>query len=239
MSVAPDTHSKANKIEQAPIDLERDWHLRTIEELLEAFDVEPINGLNAGEVAVRQKKYGPNELVESGLKSPWRILWEQITDVMVLILIGVAAISALVKDILDGIIILAIVVLNAMLGFVQEYRAEQAMVALKRMSAPSVRVWRDGRVAETESRELVPGDVVLLEAGSVIPADMRVIDAANLRVQEASLTGESEPVDKSAVQFQATRHLPIGDRANMLYKGTFVAYGRGTGLVTATGMNTE
>ncbi len=216
-----------------------DWHLVPVEDLLKSYGTDPAVGLSAEEAAARLEKYGPNELAEGGLKSPWRILWEQLSDVMVLILIGAAVVSALVKDVLDGAIIMAIVALNAALGFVQEYRAERAMAALKRMSAPVVRVRRDGRVVEIESHELVPGDVVLLESGSVMPADMRVIDAANLRVQEASLTGESEPIDKMTAPIRATQHIPIGDRTNMLYKGTFVTYGRGVGLVTATGMNTE
>ena len=219
--------------------IDENWHLLSVEDVLSGLAVDPASGLETLEASRRLDRFGPNELIERGLKSPWRILWEQLTDYMVLILIGAAVVSALVKDVLDGAIILAIVVLNAALGFVQEYRAEQAMAALKRMSSPVVRVRREGRIVEIDASDLVPGDIVLLEAGSAIPADMRVIEAANLRVQEASLTGESEPVDKSLAPLQSSDHTPLGDRFNMLYKGTAVTYGRGVGVVTATGMDTE
>ena len=141
-------------------------------------------------------QYGPNELVEHGVKSPWRIL-DQFKETMVLVLIIAAVISALLSDWKDAIAILAIVILNAILGFVQEYRAEKAMQALKKMAAPIVRVRRDGQVLEIEAHELVPGDIILLEAGSAVPADARLIESASLRVSEASLTGESHAVDKN------------------------------------------
>jgi len=215
------------------------WHVRSTKDVLAHFDLDPAQGLSAADVIERQKRLGLNELVERGTKSPLRIIWEQLTDVMVLILIGAAVVSALVKDLLDGAIIMAIVVLNAALGFVQEHRAERAMAALKQMSAPLVRVRRDGKVQEVEARDLVPGDIVLLEAGNAIAADARVITSANLRVQEASLTGESEPIDKRTDPILAAEYIPLGDRANMVYKGTFVTYGRSEAVVVATGMQTE
>lgn len=227
------THASSNTVD------EEAWHVRSAKDVLAHFDLDPEQGLSAADVIERQNRFGPNELVERGVKSPLRIIWEQLTDVMVLILIGAAVVSALVKDLLDGAIIMAIVVLNAALGFVQEYRAERAMAALKQMSAPLVRVRRDGKVQEVEAHDLVPGDIVLLEAGNAIAADARVITSANLRVQEASLTGESEPIDKRTDPILAAEYIPLGDRANMVYKGTFVTYGRGEAIVVATGMRTE
>jgi Ca2+-transporting ATPase len=219
--------------------LDEQWHLFPIEKVLETLSADLAIGLRSDQVAVRREQHGSNELVGHQLKTPWRILWEQLTDTMVLILIGAAVVSALVKDLLDGAIIMAIVVLNAALGFVQEYRAERAMAALRQMSTPLVRVRRDGHVVQIDARQLVPGDVVLVEAGSVITADMRIAEAVNLRMQEASLTGESEPVDKQSEPVLAAHPVPVGDRTNMLYRGTSVTYGRGVGIVTATGMATE
>ncbi|GAB4468395.1 MAG: cation-translocating P-type ATPase [Anaerolineae bacterium] len=215
------------------------WHSLEIDEILSRLKADPEKGLSQEEANRRLEQYGPNELVETGLKSPWLILWEQFTDAMVVVLIVAAIISFLLGDALDGIVILAIVVLNGGLGFVQEYRAEQAMAALKKLSAPVVRVRRGGHVVQVDSHKIVPGDIVLLEAGSMIPADARVIEAANLRVQEAALTGESEPVDKHTDPIQGGSSVPLGDRINMLYKGTVVTYGRGTAIVVETGMRTE
>ena len=167
-----------------------------------------------------------------------RILLAQLTGVLTLILIGAAVVSVFLGDVIDAVVILAIVVLNAALGFTQEYRAEQSMAALKRLAVPTVRVQRDGTVRELSARELVPGDIVLLETGNIVPADGRVLESFNLRVQEAALTGESEAVDKDAEWvFEAEK--PVGDRRNMVYAGTVVTYGRGEMLVTATGMATE
>src|SRR5690349_4156820 len=196
------------------------------------------HGLSATEAKRRLIQHGPNELVERGAKSPWRIVWEQLTATMVVILIVAAVISAALGDHEDTIVILAIVALNAILGFTQEYRAERAMAALKKLAAPIVRARRDGHVRELAARDLVPGDIVLLEAGNLVPADGRVLESVNLRLQEAALTGESEPVDKVAHALD-TADLPLGDRRNMAYMGTVVTYGRGQIVVTDTGMRTE
>ena len=214
------------------------WHNFTIDQTLQELDVDPNRGLSQEEVAARRKRFGPNELIERGLKSPWRILFEQFTDAMVIVLIVAAVISVFVKDPRDAIVIGAIVVLNAILGFVQEYRAERAMAALKRMAAPRVKVRREGELEQLDSHEIVPGDTILLEAGDAVPADARLIDSANLRVQEASLTGESVPVDKQTEALQA-ESIPIGDRSNMIFMGTAATYGRGTAVVGETGMQTE
>ena len=163
---------------------------------------------------------------------------EQLLNVMTFILLAAAVLSVALGDWVEAVVILAIVVLNAVLGYTQEYRAEQSMAALKRMSVPTVRVRRDGRVQEISSRDLVPGDVVLLETGNVVPADGRVLESVNLRAQEAALTGESEAVEKDgAIVFEAER--PLAERRNMVYAGTIVTYGRGEVVVTATGMATE
>ncbi|HEX6287642.1 MAG TPA: HAD-IC family P-type ATPase, partial [Herpetosiphonaceae bacterium] len=206
--------------------------------VLEALGTTQDRGLEPAEAARRLAQYGRNELQERGGKTSLRILWEQFSSTMVLILIAAAILSALLGKPLETAAISAIIVLFALLGFVQEYRAEQAMAALKRLAVPVVRVRRGGALEELSARDLVPGDIVLLEAGSSIPADLRLIESANLRVQEAALTGESEPVEKQT-QALAAAELPLGDRKNMAYMGTFATYGRGIGVVTATGMDTE
>lgn len=208
------------------------------DEVLEQLGVDPEHGLDHTETARRLEEYGLNELIEQGVKSPWLILWEQLTATMVIILIVAAVVSAFVGDLKDAIAIMAIVVLNALLGFRQEYQAEQAMAALKKMAVPTVKVRRGGHVQEISARELVPGDIVLLEGGNIIPADCRLIETANMRIEEAALTGESVPVDKNA-GFVADEDLPLGDRRNMVFMGTVVTYGRGQAVVANTGMQTE
>jgi P-type Ca2+ transporter type 2C len=215
-----------------------DWYLRPREVVISALETDAEAGLSEEQARRRLAEKGPNELVERAAKSPWRILWEQLTGTMVVILIAAALISGFLGDWKDAVAIMAIVVLNAVLGFSQEYRAEQAMAALKQLAVPTVKVRRDGRVREISARELVPGDVVLLEAGDLVPADGRLVESINLRIEEAALTGESEPVEKS-VRALDRPELPIGDRTNMVYMGTVVTYGRGTAAITATGMGTE
>ena len=215
-----------------------DWYQKTAEEVIATLQSDAAQGLDAAEVGRRLKKYGRNELIERGIKSPWAILWEQLTEIMVVILVVAALVSVFLQEWTDAVVILAIVILNAILGVTQEYRAEQAIAALKRLAVPTVRVRREGHVSEVSAREIVPGDIVLVEAGSLAPADGRLIQGANLRVEEAALTGESEPVDKR-VGVPAGTDLPLGDHVNMLYMGTVVAYGRGEIVVTETGMKTE
>ncbi len=215
-----------------------DWYRLTSAEAVDRLATDPERGLGEAEAAARLQQYGPNALVERGGKGPWHILWEQVTSVMVVVLIVAVAVSLALGDYKDAIVIGAIVLINTFLGFTQEYRAEKAMSALKRMTVPNVRVRRDGSVRELPARDLVPGDVVLLEAGNVVPADGRLLAAVNLRIQEAALTGESEPVDKDA-QLMTAGELPLGDRRNMAYMGTVVTYGRGQLVVTSSGMETE
>jgi Ca2+-transporting ATPase len=216
----------------------KDWHTLSTETVIQTLNTNKQTGLDNTAVSERLVQYGPNELKEGSNKHPLRIFWEQISSTMVLILIASAVVSALLGKQTETAAISAIVILFAILGFVQEYRAEQAMAALKKLTVPVVRVRRSSQVSEVSARELVPGDVVLLEAGSAIPADVRFVEVANLRVQEAALTGESEPVDKISAALSKA-DVPLGDRRNMGYVGTAATYGRATAVVTDTGMNTE
>jgi P-type Ca2+ transporter type 2C len=209
-----------------------------LEEVVKKLNTNINNGLTSAEATKRLEENGPNELVEQGVKSPWLILWEQLTATMVIILIFAAVVSAMLADYKDAIAIMAIVVLNALLGLSQELKAEKAIAALKKLAVPSVKVRRDGTVQDVSARELVTGDIVLIEAGNIIPADCRILESANLKIQEAALTGESDAVEKKA-DFAASTDLPLGDRINMAYMGTIVTYGRGQAIVDATGMNTE
>jgi Ca2+-transporting ATPase len=214
------------------------WHLLETETALERLTSDPERGLSSLEVERRLLSHGPNLLQERGGTSPWRILWEQFTSTMALILISASLLSAMVGSPKDTVTILAIVFLFALLGFVQEYRAERAIRALKRLAVPNVRVRRDGAVVEAPAATLVPGDILLLEAGNLVPADCRVIESYNLKLQEAMLTGESEAVEKIGEPL-AGEDMPLGDRRNLLFSGTTVSYGRGVALVVSTGMDTE
>jgi Ca2+-transporting ATPase len=201
-------------------------------------------GLSQPEVNARLKLFGRNELIDQGGKTLVQLIIEQLRSIMILVLIVAGILAYFVKGSdgqvpFDALAIFAIVVLFVLLGVIQEYRAQKAIAALKRMAAPLVRVLRDGQVTEVSALELVPGDVVRLEAGSIVPADCRVIQALALKTQESALTGESEPVDKTAATLPDDPRLALGDRHNLLYSSTFVAAGRGLALVVATGMKTE
>ena len=197
-----------------------------------------LQGLTSEEAQVRLETHGPNELVEKKKKTPVMMFLDQFKDFMILVLIAAAVISGIIGEPADTAAIVVIVLLNAVLGFTQEYRAEKAMEALKKMAASLAVVLRDNGHQTIAASELVPGDIVVLEAGRIVPADMRVIESARLRIEEAALTGESLPVEKHPQTLEQAS-LPLGDRKNMLYKGTIVTYGRGIGIVTATGMDTE
>jgi P-type Ca2+ transporter type 2C len=214
-----------------------EWHRLTTEVACAALATAP-GGLAADVAASRLAEHGPNELIDNGSTSPWRLVWQQISAVMVLILIGAALLSLVLGKYLEAGAIGAIVVLFTLLGFFQEYRAEQAIAALRKMAVPTVRAVRSGRTVEVAAAELVPGDIVQLEAGSIVPADLRLIESANLRVEEAALTGESEPADKQTEPIDR-EGVALGDRRCMAYSGTQVTTGRGVGLVVATGMRTE
>ncbi len=216
------------------------WHLIEIQESIANLNSDGRSGLTKAEAAARLEQYGANELIERGGRTPLQILWEQLTATMVLILIAAAIVSGLLGDTKNAVAILSIVALYALLGFSQEYRAEKAIAALKKMSVPNVRVLRDGQLQELPAHDLVPGDVIQLETGNVLPADLRLLEAVNLRIQEAALTGESEPIEKHTAALSGSgEELPLGDRRNMGYMGTIVTQGRGLALVVATGMQTE
>jgi len=218
--------------------VDKAWYQMSGAEVLSALEVDAARGLTQAEVDARLEAVGPNELRDRGGRSKLSILLEQLTGILTLILIGAAVLSLVLGDVIDTVVILAIVVLNAALGYSQEYRAEQSMAALKRLAVPNVRLRRDGRVQEASARNLVPGDIVLIEAGNIVPADGRVLVGVNLRAQEAALTGEAEAVEKEAdLVFESDR--AVGDRRNMLYSGTVVNYGHGEMVVTTTGMETE
>ena len=208
------------------------------EKVLKNHETSPQQGLSTSEATRLLGVYGPNELIEKGKKEAWRILLAQVKEVMILILLAAVVISAALQEYIDAVVIFVIVVLNTILGFWQEFKAENAMAALKKMTVPNVRVRRDGAEQQLSAKDLVPGDILLIEAGNIVPADARLIAAANLKVQEATLTGESESVDKDTGALP-DGELALADRGNMIYRGTVVTYGRGEAVVTATGMQTE
>jgi len=214
------------------------WHGLDVDATVLELRCDPVQGLSAAEVARRMQQQGPNRLPEAKRRGPLSMLLGQFGDFMILVLIAAAVISGLVGELTDASAILVIVLLNAVIGFVQEYRAERAMSALKRMAAPLARVRRDGHTHTLDAAELVPGDTVVLEAGDLVPADLRLIETAALRCDEAALTGESHPVDKQMAAL-VDPHVPLAERSNMAYKGTLVSHGRGLGLVVATGTATE
>lgn len=213
------------------------WHQLEVAKVMEQFATST-EGLTPETVAAHLSRFGPNELTEKKKKPVWLLFLNQFKGFMIIVLVIAAVISGIVGDTTDTIIILVIVLLNAIVGFVQEYRAEKAMDALKKMAAQNSRVLRAGKKLTIPTSEIVPGDLVLLEAGVVVPADMRLVETHSLRIEESSLTGESLPVDKNT-KVIAESDPPLGDRFNLVYKGTMVTNGRATGVVTGTGMNTE
>ncbi|MBN1791348.1 MAG: cation-translocating P-type ATPase [Bacteroidales bacterium] len=213
------------------------WHRLSIQEAFELLGTNQ-DGLSTSAAEIKLMQTGPNELDEGKKKSIAGMLLAQFKDVMILVLMAAAIISGIIGDVTDTIVILIIVLLNAFIGFIQEYRAEKAMQALKQMAVTQARVLRDGIVIWLPATELVPGDVVLLEAGNSVPADLRIIESINLKIEEAALTGESHAIEKNT-QALDTDDISVGDKKNMAFKGTFVTYGRGKGVVIATGMQTE
>ncbi|UKO97222.1 cation-translocating P-type ATPase [Nostoc sp. UHCC 0870] len=228
------------------------WHSLEVDKALELLDSHPDSGLTTEEIEQRLQKYGPNELEEHGGRNAWEILLDQFKNIMLLMLIAVAFISGFLDFIAwqtdqlkpgevpfkDTIAILAIVILNGILGYVQESRAEKALAALKKMASPLVRVIRNGKLLDVAAKDVVPGDVMLVEAGVQISADGRLIEQANLQVRESALTGEAEAVNKQAT-IQLPEETSLGDRINLVFQGTEVVQGRGKVLVTNTGMTTE
>jgi len=218
-------------------DHEHEWHTLSVDETLSHFEVQD-HGLTSEQAKERLAHYGANHLKEASRPSFLSMLWDQLNNFVVILLIVASVISALLGDYVEAAAIMAIVVLNSVLGIVQEQRAEEALAALKKLAAPDAQVLRDGRRQHVPSYELVPGDIIFLEAGNFVPADIRLLEAVNLRVEEASLTGESLPVQKNAATV-LEKNVPLGDRKNTAFMGTLVSYGRGRGVVTSTGMRTQ
>ena len=209
------------------------WHAQKLEEVYQKLRTSE-EGLSDAEAIERLRKKGCNELRSKPPKTTAQMLKAQIMDPMVLILIGAAAFSAILQEWAEAMVIFIIVIVNALIGIVQEKKAQSSLEALRRMSAPAARVLRQGEESIIASKELVPGDIVMLSDGDMVPADLRLIDSANLKVQEASLTGESIPVEKEAEAI-LPEDCPIGDRRNMAYTSSIVTYGRAVGVVVATG----
>ncbi|WP_254721744.1 cation-translocating P-type ATPase [Kovacikia minuta] len=228
------------------------WHTLELEQSLRHLESDREAGLTSQQVAAQFQRYGPNELVETKGRSNWQIMLEQFTNIMLILLIVVALISGVLDFIdlrsgklspgeipfKDTIAILAIVILNGLLGYLQESKAEKDLAALKKLASSRVRAIRDDRIVEVDSKELVPGDIMLLEAGVQIAADGRLLEESNLQIRESALTGEAHSVNKEA-KVVLPEDTPLGDRINLVFQGTEVVQGRGTVLVTGTGMQTE
>ncbi|MFC1712921.1 cation-translocating P-type ATPase [Candidatus Poribacteria bacterium] len=213
------------------------WHTLDVQEVLSRLDADQEQGLSSEEAARRLQQHGPNAFESVG-RVPWyRVLLRQFTDALIIILIAAAGVSIAIGEVVDAITILIIVILNGALGFVQEWRAERAMEALQRMLAPRCVVIRDGHAQDIDAKELIPGDVVVLEVGDRVPADLRLVEALNLRVDESTLTGESVPVSKGIESVDP--ETPLAERSSQVWMGTAITNGRAHGVVVATGMETE
>lgn len=218
------------------------WYSKTKDQTLIDLETNEQNGLTDEIVSERLKQYGSNELATKQKRTLWQRIFAQINDVLVYVLIIAALISAFVGEWADASIIALVVVLNAVIGVVQESKAEQALEALKKMATPKAIVKRNGELKEIPSEHVVPGDIVMLDAGRYIPCDLRLIETANLKVEESALTGESVPVDKDAIyhpSMQRDEQVPLGDQKNMAFMSTLVTYGRGVGVAVETGMNSQ
>ena len=225
------------RTDEIPLTVARPW-VQEPAAVADALGTDMDGGLGPDEATTRLARFGPNELLERDRKQTWRLFVEQFTNTMIIVLVIAAAVTAAIGDLKDTVVILAIVLLNGVIGFIQEYRAERAMAALKEMTSPTARVLRGGQVEVIVASELVPGDVVRLETGDIVAADLRLIEAIALRINEAALTGESEPSSKTVAALPDVTDALLADQRNMAFKGTAVTYGRGTGIVAATGMAT-
>jgi len=225
-------------LQQDPSPSITQWHALDAETVIGQLETDPVAGLQSGRIEELTQRYGANRLEEKKKAPAWKLFVSQFQDFMIYVLLGAVVIAAIEGQMVEAVAILAILLLNGVLGFAQEYRAEQALEALQELSAPTATVIRSGGEIEIRAEELVPGDLVMLEAGDRIPADGRLIEAAALRVVEAALTGESEPSRKHTEPVEG-EHVPLGDRRNMVFAGTSVAVGRGQMIVTSTGQHTE
>lgn len=215
------------------------WFSKSQEEVLRELNVNPAAGLTSQDVQSRLEKYGANKLKGKPKKSLIALFFAQLKDMLIYVLIGAALITLFIGEYVDSIIILLVVVLNAAIGVFQEFKAEKAIEALQQMTTPKTLVRRNGEVLEIQSEELVPGDIVLIDAGRFIPADLRLIESANLQIEESALTGESVPTEKVAQEVLHDPKTPLGDQVNMAFMSTLATYGRGEGVVVSTAMETE
>ncbi|EJT6663667.1 calcium-transporting P-type ATPase, PMR1-type [Clostridium perfringens] len=214
------------------------WYKKSKNEILQELNVDEKNGLSSTEALRRLEKYGKNKLETKKKKTLFKQFLSQLKDVMIYILIIAAMISAFLGEISDALIILLVIIINAVIGVIQESKAEKTLDALKELSTPKALVKRDGSLKEILSEDIVPGDIVIIDAGRYIPGDLRLIDTANLKIEESAFTGESVPSEKDA-SFLPDKEIPIGDQNNMAFMSTLATYGRGVGVVVGTGMNTE
>lgn len=221
-----------------PAPTSSDWHLQAAAYALRSHAVDPATGLSPEQIRQLQITHGPNALPEAKRRSFGKLLLDQFSDFMILVLLAAAVVSGVIGDLVDTLVIVVIVLLDAAIGVVQSWRADQALAALQRLAAAQATVLRGGAVQQVPAQTLVPGDIVLLEAGNKVPADLRLIHIAQLKVDESALTGESVTVDKD-VHTLVGDALALGDRLNMAFKGTTATHGRGRGVVVATGMATE
>ncbi|PFK41057.1 ATPase [Bacillus cereus] len=218
------------------------WYSKTKEQIILSLETNEQHGLTSEIVQSRLKKYGQNELITKQKRTLWQRIFSQINDVLVYVLLIAALISAFVGEWADASIIFLVVLLNAAIGVIQESKAEQALEALKKMATPKAIVKRDGELKEIPSEQVVPGDIIMLDAGRYIPCDLRLIETANLKIEESALTGESVPVDKDSTyhpSLQNEEQVPLGDQKNMAFMSTLVTYGRGVGVAVETGMKSQ
>ncbi|MDF2801832.1 MAG: ATPase [Anaerocolumna sp.] len=215
------------------------WFSKSQDEVLRELNVNPLTGLSSKEADERLLKYGANKLKGKPKKSLLILFFSQLKDMLIYVLLGAAVVTIFIHEYVDAFIILFVVILNAVIGVVQEAKAEKAVEALQKMTTPRSLVRRDSEVKEINSEDVVPGDIIILDAGRYVPADLRLIESANLQIEESALTGESVPSEKNAVKVLADPKLPIGDKENMAFMSTLATYGRGEGVVVATAMDTE
>lgn len=215
------------------------WFNKTSQEILEELNVDPTNGLSSEEVEKRKEKYGLNKLNSKKQKSLLKMFFEQLNDILIYILLAAAIISGILGEVSDAVIIAIVIIINTIIGVVQESKAEKALESLKQLSTPKALVKRNGENMEVPSEDVVPGDVVVLDAGRYVPCDLRLIETANLKIEESALTGESIPVEKRAEGKLEDPKTPLGDQKNMAFMSTLATYGRGIGIAVGTGMDTE
>ena len=215
------------------------WFLKSVKETLKEFNVDPATGLSEKEAEKRLQKYGPNELQEQKGKTIPQLFLEQLKDALIYVLLGASVITLFMGEYIDTIIILLVVFVNAVLGVAQQVKAGKAIEALRKMASPRALVKRDGELKEIESKKVVPGDILILDVGRFVAADLRLIESVNLKIEESALTGESVPSGKDAELIPDNPRTPLGDRSNSAFMSTLVTYGRGVGVVVKTGMETE